>query len=85
MCSLEKGWRNAVKLNCQLLCINDKSLEAGRALLIPAAVMHKVRNCRLLEPGVACTLRKLHFPCGCARCCLERTARRDGALAGTAH
>ena len=42
--SVEKGRRNAIKLVCRLLCLENRSIAAGRALLIPAAIMHKAQR-----------------------------------------
>lgn len=42
--SIEKGRRGVVKLVCRLLCIEELSVSAGRALLIPAAIMHKAQR-----------------------------------------
>ena len=42
--SIEKGRRGVVKLVVRLLCIEGLSVAAGRALLIPAAIMHKAQR-----------------------------------------
>ena len=42
--SIEKGRRGVVKLVCRLLCIDEMLVSAGRALLIPAAIMHKAQR-----------------------------------------
>ena len=42
--SLEKGRRGTTKMVCRLLSIENYSVAAGRALLIPAAIMHKAQR-----------------------------------------
>ena len=39
--SIEKGRRGVVKLVCRVLCLEGASVAAGRALLIPTAIMHQ--------------------------------------------
>ena len=39
-----KGRRGAVKLVCRLLCLANYDVPTGRALLIPAAIMHKAQR-----------------------------------------
>jgi len=42
--SIEKGRRGAVKLLCQLLCVEAASIATARSLLIPAAAKHKAQR-----------------------------------------
>ena len=42
--AIEKGRRGVVKLVCRLLCLEGASVAAGRALMIPAAIMHKAQR-----------------------------------------
>jgi len=39
--TLEHGRRGIVTLHCKLLCVEDMSVSAGRALLLPTAIMQK--------------------------------------------
>ena len=52
--SIERCHRE-VKLVCRLLCIENSSVSTGRALLIPAAIMHKV------VPASLSSAARVHF------------------------